>query len=63
MHFRGHTTCWANTGKNHYQPSFIRDETDPVKIENFLKTFIQTTVQRYRGKTVAWDVINEAINP
>ena len=38
--FRGHNTCWANTGKNHYQPAFIRDETDPEKIEAFLKTFI-----------------------
>lgn len=62
MAFRGHNTCWANVGKPHYQPAFIRDETDPAKIEAFLKNFIQTTLKRYSGKAIAWDVINEAID-
>ena len=62
MAFRGHTACWANTGKNHYQPSFIRDETDPVVIENFLEKHVKAVVGRYAGKYHAWDVVNEAIN-
>ena len=62
MAFRGHTAVWANTGKNHLQPAFIRDETDPVVIENFLKSHIQKVVGRYAGKYHAWDLINEAID-
>ena len=31
-------------------------------IENFLKEYIQTTLRRYSGKTIAWDVVNEAID-
>lgn len=62
MAFRGHTTCWANTGKTYYQPSFIRDETDPVIIESFLKSHIQTVIGRYAGHSHAWDVMNEAID-
>lgn len=62
MQFRGHNTCWANVGAPYYQPDFIRNETDPVLIENFLQNFIQTTVKRYADKAIAWDVINEAID-
>ena len=62
MQFRGHVAVWANTGKQTYQPAFIRDETDPVKIESFLKSHIHKVLGRYSGKAVAWDVINEAID-
>lgn len=62
MAFRGHNTCWANVGQPYYQPDFIRNESDPAKIESFLKKFIQTTMARYSGKAIAWDVVNEAID-
>lgn len=62
MAFRGHNTCWANVGQPYYQPEFIRNENDPAKIEAFLKSFIQTTIGRYKGKAIGWDVINEAVD-
>lgn len=62
MMFRGHNTCWANTGQPYYQPDFIKNETDPAKIEAFLKNYITTTIKKYADKAIAWDVINEAID-
>lgn len=62
MAFRGHTAVWANTGKNHYQPAFIRDETDLDKIEGFLRSHIHQVVSRYAGRYHAWDVVNEVID-
>jgi len=63
MAFRGHTAMWANVGSSHYYPDFIGNETDPEKIEKFLKNYIQTTVGRYAGRGISWDVVNEAIDP
>ena len=62
MHFRGHATIWGNVGSTHYTPQFIQDETDPVKIEAFMKNYIQTTVARYKGQGLSWDVVNEAMD-
>ena len=62
MHFRGHAAIWGNVGSTHYTPQFIQDETDPAKIEAFMKNYIQTTVARYKGQGVSWDVVNEAMD-
>jgi len=62
MAFRGHNTCWANTGKPHYQPKFIIDETNSTIISNFLENYITTTVGHFTPKPFAWDVVNEAIS-
>ena len=44
LHFRGHATIWGNVGSTHYTPQFIQDETDPAKIEAFMKNYIHATV-------------------
>jgi len=55
MAFRAHALIWA---KQPFMPDFIRWEKNAWKIENFMKTYIQTTVRRYKGKAFAWDVVN-----
>lgn len=58
MKLRGHTLVWHRQNpKWLLEGNFTRDET--VKL---LKEHIQTLVGRYRGKILAWDVVNEAID-
>jgi endo-1,4-beta-xylanase len=58
MAIRGHTLVWHNqlpgwlTGG-----TFTRDEVIAI-----LRDHIMTVVGRYRGKILAWDVVNEAID-
>jgi endo-1,4-beta-xylanase len=58
MKIRGHTLVWHNqlpnwlTGGN-----FTRDEVIEI-----LRQHILTFVGRYRGRVLAWDVVNEAID-
>src|SRR5436189_197000 len=58
MAVRGHTLVWHNqlpgwlTGG-----TFTRDEVIAI-----LRDHIMTVVGRYRGKILAWDVVNEAID-
>lgn len=61
MKFRGHVLLWANEGKRHYQPKFIRESNDATKIANFMEEYINTVITYYKGKTYAWDVVNEYI--
>jgi endo-1,4-beta-xylanase len=35
---------------------------DPVKIDTAMKRYITNTVTRYKGKMIAWDVVNEPLN-
>ncbi len=58
MKLRGHTLVWHRQNpKWLMEGNFTRDEL--IKI---LKDHIQTLVGRYRGKILAWDVVNEAID-
>jgi endo-1,4-beta-xylanase len=58
MKLRGHTLVWhRQIPKWLTDGNFTRDET--IKI---LKEHIQTLVGRYRGKILAWDVVNEVID-
>lgn len=58
MAIRGHTLVWHNqlpgwlTGGN-----FTRDQVIAI-----MRDHIMTVVGRYRGKILAWDVVNEAID-
>lgn len=58
MHFRGHAALWA---KDPFYPDFLKWEKSAWKIEDFMKRYIKTTVGRYKGRVLAWDVVNEAI--
>jgi endo-1,4-beta-xylanase len=58
MKLRGHTLVWHRQNPKWLtEGKFTRDEL--IKI---LKDHIQTLVGRYRGKILAWDVVNEAID-
>jgi endo-1,4-beta-xylanase len=52
----GHTLLW-----HAYNPTWIETFSgDSTAFENLMKTHIQTVVARYKGKAMAWDVVNEA---
>jgi endo-1,4-beta-xylanase len=54
----GHTLVWHS-----YNPSWLESFSgDSTAFENLLKTHIQTVVTHFKGKAVAWDVVNEAFD-
>ncbi|MFL6215936.1 MAG: endo-1,4-beta-xylanase [Blastocatellia bacterium] len=58
MKVRGHTLVWHKQLPRWITASsFTRDEAI-----NLLRDHINTVVGRYKGKIVAWDVVNEAID-
>ncbi|GMH76955.1 hypothetical protein TL16_g07246 [Triparma laevis f. inornata] len=58
MAFRGHNTCW---GVNN--PSWLDNGnfTSPELVD-ILENHVTTVLKYYKGKAVAWDVVNEAIS-
>src|SRR5690606_5078017 len=57
MQVRGHTLLWHNQNPDWLNNgNFSRDEMIEIMREH-----ITTVVGRYRGRIVAWDVVNEAI--
>ena len=61
---RGHVLVYARDD-GYTLPSWLRaSEADitPAQAREMLHTYIKTVVGRYRGKIVAWDVVNEAID-
>ncbi|MDQ3800295.1 MAG: endo-1,4-beta-xylanase [Acidobacteriota bacterium] len=58
MKLRGHTLVWHRQNPKWLtEGDFTRDE-----LIRILNHHIQTLVGRYRGKILAWDVVNEAID-
>ena len=52
----GHCLIWYTSN-----PSWLSNFTgDSLAWENLFKTHIQTVVAHYKGKAIAWDVVNEA---
>ncbi len=53
---RGHTLVWGEQLPAWLtEGSFTRDELSQI-----LKTYIETVVGHYRGRVIAWDVVNES---
>lgn len=54
----GHTLLWYRS----FPGWFTNAGYDSTAFEDRVKTYIQTTVGRYRGKVISWDVANEIFN-
>jgi GH35 family endo-1,4-beta-xylanase len=53
---KGHTLVW------HQQlPAFVNDDLAAADLDQALAAHIRKVVGRYRGRTWAWDVVNEAV--
>jgi endo-1,4-beta-xylanase len=35
---------------------------DPLKVDNAMKTYLTNMITRYKGKVIAWDVVNEPLS-
>lgn len=57
MQVHGHTLLWHNA-----VPTWMENFSgDDAAFEAAIKEYITTVVQRYRGRVVSWDVVNEGI--
>ncbi len=59
---KGHALIWHSS-----IPSFVTSSSDAgtlttAQLKTWMDTFIITTLERYRGKILQWDVVNEAFN-
>jgi endo-1,4-beta-xylanase len=58
MKVRGHTLAWYQQN-----PAWLTNTTwDPETLKVVLKEHIDSVVGHYKGKVLAWDVVNEAFN-
>jgi endo-1,4-beta-xylanase len=59
MKLRGHTFVWYR------QPKWVDDAlaANPKDAEQLMRDHIMNLGGHYRGKVIAWDVVNEAIEP
>ncbi|WP_182422178.1 endo-1,4-beta-xylanase [Aureimonas sp. ME7] len=57
---RGHTLCWYAAN-----PDWLANalQGPMAERERLLVSYIQTVMDRYRGKMQSWDVVNEAVEP
>jgi len=55
---KGHALVW------HQQlPSWVKSTMSAEELGAALKRHIEVTLERYRGRVYAWDVVNEAVDP
>lgn len=58
MQFRGHNFIWAR-----FNPGWLEDgDFDSDELVKIMTDHINTVGSRYKNKTIAWDVVNEALN-
>ncbi|HLV64608.1 MAG TPA: endo-1,4-beta-xylanase [Polyangiaceae bacterium] len=54
---KGHTFVW-----HRQYPSWLNGSMSAEELRAAIKSHIETTLARYRGKVRAWDVVNEAVD-
>ena len=54
---KGHTLVWQEQ-----TPSWVNNSMSAEALETALKSHIETTIERYKGRIRAWDVVNEAVD-
>jgi endo-1,4-beta-xylanase len=52
----GHNLCW-----NDWNPAWLGSVLNQQNARQYLTSYIETVVGRYRGKVDSWDVVNEPI--
>lgn len=52
---RGHNVFWDDA---HYQPSWVAS-LSPDQLDSEVEKRLNSVVSRYKGKIIAWDVVNE----
>jgi endo-1,4-beta-xylanase len=57
MKVKGHTLVWHES-----LPNWVNEQMSASELRNALQEHISTLVERYRGKVLAWDVVNEAVD-
>jgi endo-1,4-beta-xylanase len=58
MGFRGHNLIW-----HLYNPAWLRGALAGDDPRGVLETYVRRVVGQYRGAALAWDVVNEAVEP
>jgi endo-1,4-beta-xylanase len=57
MKIKGHTLVWHES-----LPTWVNEQMSASELRNALEAHISTLVGRYRGRVLAWDVVNEAVD-
>jgi len=64
MKMRGHTLLWNRVD---FLPQWVLNHdfgpSPAAGCERFLRDYIKTVCERYRGRIYSWDVVNETIDP
>lgn len=55
---RGHNVLWDDPN---YQPSWV-PQLSPQQLQQAVQRRVNSVVERYKGKLIAWDVVNENLH-
>jgi endo-1,4-beta-xylanase len=58
MTMRGHALVWA---QDQFTPAWVTAITDPAELRAVIEDHLREVLDRYRGRIVRWDVVNEPL--